>query len=72
MAYDFLLKGGHLIDPKNNVDAPMDLAITGGEVAAVEPDIPADRSNRVVDVSGLYVTPEIPSLPDGRARGSST
>ena len=27
MAFDLLLKGGHLIDPKNGIDAPRDLAI---------------------------------------------
>ena len=57
MSYDFLLKGGHLIDPKNGIDAPMDLAISDGKVAAVDSEIPADQASRVADVTGLYVTP---------------
>lgn len=57
MRYDLLLKGGHLIDPKNAVDGPRDLAISGGKVAAVDTDIPAEQAARVIDVSGLYVTP---------------
>ena len=57
MSYDLILKGGHLIDPKNNVDSPRDLALNNGQVAAVDTDIPVDRAGRVVDVSGLYVTP---------------
>ena len=57
MAFDLLLKGGHLIDPKNDIDGPMDLAIARGKVAAVAPDIPVDRAERTVDVSGLCVTP---------------
>lgn len=57
MSFDLLLKGGHLIDPKNGLDAPMDLAITKGKVAAVDREIPTEQARRVLDVSGLYVTP---------------
>lgn len=32
--FDLLLAGGHLIDPKNAIDAPRDLAIAGGKVAS--------------------------------------
>lgn len=28
--YKFVIKGGHVIDPKNNIDGIMDIAITGG------------------------------------------
>ena len=35
MECDILLKGGHLIDPKNDRDGTMDLAIKDGKVAAV-------------------------------------
>jgi dihydroorotase len=57
MQFATLLKGGHLIDPKNNIDAPMDLAINDGKVAAVDSDIPAAQAQTVLDVSGLYITP---------------
>ena len=55
--YDLLLKRGHLIDPKNEIDQPMDVAITGGKVARVADDIPSGEAKKVIDVSGLYVTP---------------
>jgi dihydroorotase len=55
--YDLLLKGGHIIDPANHLDAVMDLAVSGGKIAAIEKDIPASAAGKVVDVSGLYVTP---------------
>jgi dihydroorotase len=55
--YDLLLKGGHVIDPKNQIDALMDVAIAGGKIARVAPNIPARDSKQVADVSGLYVTP---------------
>jgi dihydroorotase len=55
--YDLLLKGGHVIDPANNIDTLMDVAVSGGTIAAVAKDIPASEAGKVVDVSGLYVTP---------------
>jgi dihydroorotase len=55
--YDLLLKGGHVIDPANGIDAKMDVGISSGRIAAVEKDIPANQAGKVVDVSGLYVTP---------------
>jgi len=55
--YDLLLKGGHVIDPANGLDGKMDVAVLIGKIAAVEKDIPAKEAAKVVDVSGLYVTP---------------
>ena len=55
--YDLLLKGGHVIDPANGLDGKMDVAVSGDKIAAVEKDIPANLAGKVVDVSGLYVTP---------------
>ena len=55
--YDLLLKGGHVIDPANNLDGKMDVGVLLGKIAAIEKDIPANQAAKVVDVSGLYVTP---------------
>jgi dihydroorotase len=55
--FDLLLKGGHVIDPANNLDAVLDVATAGGKIAAVGKDIPAAQAKKVVDVRGLYVTP---------------
>jgi len=55
--YDLLLKGGHVIDPKNRISARRDVAVKDGKVAAVEANIAANRATKTVDVSGLYVTP---------------
>jgi dihydroorotase len=55
--YDLLLKGGHLIDPKNRLSARRDLAIKDGKIAAVAEDIAASQAAKTVDVSSLYVTP---------------
>ncbi len=56
-AYDLLLKGGHVVDPRNAIDAPMDVAISGGEIARVARDLPPSDAETVVDVTGYYVTP---------------
>ncbi len=55
--YDLLLKNGHTICPKNGVDGRMDVAIANGMIAAVAADIDPALADRVVDVSGHYVTP---------------
>lgn len=55
--YDLLLKGGHVIDPKNNLNAPLDVAITAGKVARVAAGIPVAEAKAVADVRGLYVMP---------------
>src|SRR5579859_1621332 len=55
--YDLVLKGGHVIDGKNHLNAVRDVAIKDGKIAAVERDIAASRALKAVNVSGLYVTP---------------
>ena len=48
--YDLLLKGGHVIDAKNNIDALMDVAIRDGKIAKVARTIPARRAIKTVDM----------------------
>ena len=55
--YDILIKGGHIIDPVNNIDQVMDLAIKGNKIAAIEKEISANQAKKVVDASGLIVSP---------------
>lgn len=57
--YDVLLKGGTIIDPKNNINERRDVAIANGQIAAVEKSIDPARAKQVVNVNGLYVTPGI-------------
>ena len=80
--YDLLLKGGHVIDPGNHIDGVMDVAIAKDKIAAVAKDIPVEQAGKVVNASGLYVTPGLIDIhfhighggaplnwfaPDGRA-----
>lgn len=55
--YEIVIKGGHLIDPKNNIDQVMDIAVANGTIAKVAADIPASSAGRVIAAHGLYVTP---------------
>ena len=55
--YDFLIKGGHVIDPRNGIDAVRDVAVKDGRVAAVASSLDASKALKTVDASGLYVTP---------------
>jgi dihydroorotase len=55
--YDSLLKGGHVIDPKNGIDRVMDVAISNGKIARVAAGISPSEAKQTVDVAGLYVTP---------------
>ena len=55
--YDMILKGGRVIDPKNGIDDVRDVGIRGGKIAAVEESLDPSRAEKVIDVSGLVVTP---------------
>ena len=54
---DMLLKGGHLIDPKNKIDSNMDVAIIDGKIFQVAPDISEKNAKSVIDITGMYITP---------------
>lgn len=54
---DMLIKGGHVIDPKNKIDGKMDVAIKDGKIFRVASNIPANTSKKTVDATGLYVSP---------------
>ena len=60
--YDLLLKGGHVIDPANDIDGPRDVGISGRSIGAVESDIPESDARRVARVDGWYVTPGLIDL----------
>ena len=61
-AYDVVIKGGHVIDPKNNIDAIMDVAISGGKIMKLANNIDSKNAAQVVDAKGLYVTPGLIDL----------
>jgi dihydroorotase len=60
--YDILIKGGHVIDPKNSIDETMDVAISGGKIARIARDIPPADARKVINADGLYVAPGLIDL----------
>lgn len=55
--YDLLVKGGTVVDPAASVHGPLDVAVAGGRIAAVEPDVDAGLARTVIDASGQLVLP---------------
>lgn len=55
--YSIVIKGGHVIDPKNNIDAVMDVAVTDGKIALVAKNIDGKKAKKIVNAKGMYVTP---------------
>lgn len=56
-AYSIVIKGGHIIDPKNGIDGVMDIAVADGKIALVAKNIDASKATQVVNAKGMYVTP---------------
>jgi dihydroorotase len=54
--YDLIIRGGRIIDPARKLDAVHDIAITGGEIAAVSARISGDARD-VIDATGKLVVP---------------
>jgi len=50
LPYDLLIKGGHALDPGQNLHGVMDMAINGTKIAAVEPNIDLAGSPRVIEL----------------------
>lgn len=55
--YNILIRGGHVIDPRNGIDAVMDVAIAGDTIAKVAAHIDPAAAINIIDAKDLYVTP---------------
>ncbi len=56
-SYSIVIKGGHVIDPKNNINEVMDIAINGDKIVQIAKNIDTKSTKQVVNAAGLYVTP---------------
>lgn len=52
-----IIKGGHVIDAKNNIDEVMDIAVSDGKILQVAKNIDDSKGAQVINAKGLYVTP---------------
>lgn len=60
--YDALLKGGWVVDPSTGQDGPADVAVAGGRIAEIGPDLDPTRAEQLLDVSRRHVIPGIVDL----------
>jgi dihydroorotase len=54
---DLLIKGGTVLDPGQHLHARMDVAVKGGKILEVSPDIPESRAAVVYSAKDKIVTP---------------
>ena len=54
-----LIRGGRIIDPSQNYDAPGDLLIEGGKIAAIDKPgkIPQSKALRTIEADGCWILP---------------
>lgn len=57
LKYDLILRGGHVIDPASKCSEVMDVAISGGKIAAKGKNLAGQAAKKVIDVAGCYVVP---------------
>lgn len=55
--YAIVIQNGHVIDPKNNIDEVMSIAVNDGKIVQVAKTIDAKQAIQVVDAKGLIVVP---------------
>src|SRR6186997_1726376 len=60
--YDLVIKGGRVLDPGRRVDRVADVAIAGGRIRAIQPDIAVSDAADVLDARGKIVTPGLIDL----------
>lgn len=60
--YSLLIKGGLLTDPAEDLHGKRDIAISRGRVVAVERKIPESKAKKVIDATGMVVTPGLIDL----------
>src|SRR4051795_1524746 len=69
---DFVLTGGHVVDPSQGIDERRDVVIAGGRIAELVPagyEAPRDLPSE--DVSGAFVTPGLVDLHGHWFEGSA-
>ena len=55
--HELLIRNGHLIDPANHLDAPLDVLIEAGKVTQVGKNLSADAEIPILEAAGLIIAP---------------
>ena len=56
-AYNLVIKGGQVIDPKSGINEVMDVAVLDGKIASVAKNIDASNAKQVINAKGMIVAP---------------
>jgi dihydroorotase len=56
------IENGRIVDPKNSLDAQLDLYIANGRIAAIGEAPPGFAAERVIDATGMIVAPGLVDL----------
>ena len=74
MLYDLLIKGGHVLDPGQGIDAMLDIGVSGTTIARIAPDIPTAEAARTIEIRGAerYVVPGLIDIHTHIAYGAIT
>src|SRR3989441_6202093 len=62
LKYELVVAGGEVLDPSQKLRGKRDIGIKYGQIAAIAPSIPADRSVQRIDATGKLVTPGLIDL----------
>jgi len=55
--YDLVIKNGHIIDKKNNIDFIGDIGISNGIIKYVGEELPINSSRKIINAESLIVVP---------------
>src|SRR5258708_24836233 len=55
--YDLVIRGGEVVDPRQNLRGKRDIGIRNAAIAAIEPEIAPTRGTPTPDASGQLVLP---------------
>jgi dihydroorotase len=55
--FDLLLTEGTVLNPASKVHEELNVGITDGRIAAIQPKLPRENAKKILDVRGCYVTP---------------
>ena len=60
--FDIILCGGRVIDPKNDIDQHLDIAISDGHIVAIESELDKGAAKQIHDITGIMAVPGLIDL----------
>ena len=60
--FDWIIKGGRVVDPANDIDGVFDIAVDAGRIAALRQNLDPARAVQIYDASGKLVVPGLIDL----------